>query len=142
MKKLVLLVSLFAFAFTSCEGPMGPPGRPGEDVEFYVGNFTINPQEWKVIGTGKYVTFYKHVVNLDIGDYAYEKGLVNVYIFQDDDGNEIQSQLPYWVQYTEGENTWLEGYNFDFDAGTIAFYADWQRGERPPVCNFRVVVAP
>ena len=75
---------------------------------------------------------------------AYERGLVNVYMFQwSTSGNsEVQTPLPYWIQHTDGSNTWLEGYNYDFDKGTVAFYAEYRNGEIPPECSFRIVVAP
>lgn len=142
MKKFILLLSLFTLTFISCEGPAGPMGRPGEDITFFVDEFTITPQDWVLESTGRYASLYSCIVDIEIGDYAYNDGMVNVYMFQTNDGNEVQSQLPYWIQYTEGNNTWLEGFNFDFDAGTVAFYADWKNGERPPTCTFRVVVAP
>jgi len=142
MKKHVLLLSLLTMALMSCEGPMGPPGDPGEGFVPYVKYFEVKSQEWQNYGSDAYVSFYKCVKDIDIGNDAYQNGLVMVYLFQLDDGNEIQTPLPYWIQYTDRGNTWLEGYNFDFDRGTIAFYADCQLGQRPPACEFRVVVAP
>ena len=143
MKKYVLLVlSLLTLMFASCEGPMGPPGEPGEGFIPYVKFFEIKSQDWQNYATDEYVSFYKYVVDMDIGDRAYNNGFVNVYLFQTDEGQEIQTPLPYWIQHTDRGNTWLEGYNFDFDRKTIAFYADCKRGQRPPACKFRVVVAP
>ena len=143
MKKHVLiLLSFWALAFVSCEGPIGPPGDSGEGFIPYVKRFEVKSQDWQNFGTDEYVSFYKYIFDIDIGDNAYNNGFVNVYIFQNDDGNEIQTQLPYWMQYTDRGNTWLEGYNFDFDRKTIAFYADCKKGQRPPTCEFRVVVAP
>ena len=143
MKKFVfLLLILLSPAFMSCEGPMGPPGEPGEDFLPYVKYIEVRSQDWQLYSSSEYVSFYKCVKDIDIGKRAYENGLVMVYLFQSDEGNEIQTPLPYWIQYTDKGNTWIEGYNFDFDQGTIAFYADCQRGQRPPTCEFRVVVAP
>jgi hypothetical protein len=143
MKKHVfLLFGLMSLAFMSCEGPIGPPGDPGEGFVPYVKFFEVKSQDWQNYGSNDYVSFYKYIVDMDIGDKAYNNGFVNVYLFQIDDGNEIQTQLPYWIQYSDRGNTWLEGYNFDFDRNTVAFYADCQKGQRPPACEFRVVVAP
>ena len=140
-----LVLSLLLLAFVSCEGPMGPPGLKGKDGEGfvpYVKYFEVRSQDWQNYGSHPSVSFYKYMFDMDIGNEAYENGIVNVYLFQMDDGNEIQTPLPYWIQYTDRGNTWLEGYNFDFDRGTIVFYADCQLGQRPPTCEFRVVVAP
>ena len=140
-----LVLSLLLLAFVSCEGPMGPPGlkgKDGEDFIPYVEKFTVRSQDWQNYDSDDDVSYYKYIFDMDIGDRAYNNGLVMVYLFQMDDGNEIQTPLPFWMQYTERGSKWLEGYNFDFDRGTIAFYADCRRGQRPPTCEFRVVVAP
>ena len=142
-KHVTVLLSLWTLAFASCEGPMGPPGEPGEGFVPYVERFVILPHKWEPCGSNDYVNFYRsEPFPIDIGNNAYNNGFVNVYLFQLDAGNEIQTQLPYWVQYTDRGNTWLEGYNFDFDRGTIVFYADCRKGQLPPTCEFRVVVAP
>ena len=139
MKKHLLIIALFTLTFTSCEGPMGPPG---ENFLPYIKYFTVRAQDWQQFDTDEYVSFHKYVVDIDIGDYAYKNGFVHVYIFRSDQGNEVQTPLPFWVQYTDRGNTWLEGYNFDFDRSSMAFYADCKKGQRPGTCEFRVVVAP
>lgn len=142
MKKHLLFISFLAIAFASCEGPMGPPGEPGDNFLPYVRYFTVRSSDWQQYDSDEYVHLYKYVVDMDIGDNAYNNGFVNVYLFQSDDGNEVQTQLPLWIQYTVAGNTWLEGYNFDFDRNSVAFYVDYRKGQRPPSCEFRVVVAP
>ena len=143
MKKVVfLLLSLLPLAFVACEGPIGPPGEPGEDFLPYVEYFEVRSQDWQNYGSNEYVSFYKFMFDIDIGNRAYNNGIVMVYLYQFDEGNEIQTPLPSWIQYTDRGNTWLEGFNFDFDRQTIVFYADCQRNQRPPTCEFRVVVAP
>jgi hypothetical protein len=138
-KHVLLLLSVLSLTFVSCEGPIGPPG---EGLVPYVEYIKIQSNQWENYATNDYVSFYKCVRDVDVRDNAYKNGFVNVYLFQMDDGNEIQTPLPYWIQHTDRGNTWLEGYNFDFDRKTIAFYADCKRGERPPLVEFRVVVAP
>ena len=142
MKKFVLLLSLLSLTFVACEGPMGPPGEPGEMLLPFVKPIDVRVQDWQLYGSNDYVSFYKYVADIDIGNNAYNNGFVSVYLYQVDDGNEIQTPLPYWIQYSDRGNTWLEGYNFDFDKRTIALYADCLKGQRPPACTFRVVVAP
>ena len=141
-KHLLLIITFLTLIFESCEGPMGPPGVSGEDFLPYVRYFTIRAQDWQQFDTDEYVSFYKYVVDIDIGDHAYNNGFVSVYMFQSDEGNEVQTPLPLWIQYTDRGNTWLEGYNFDFDRASICFYADVKRGQRPPASEFRVVIAP
>jgi len=141
-KHLLLLITFITLTLASCEGPMGPPGEPGDGFRPYVRNFKILSLDWQQYDTDEYVSFYKYVFDIDIGNLAYNEGFVNVYMYQSDDGNEVQTPLPLWIQYTDRGNTWLEGYNFDFDRTTIAFYADVKKGQRPPTSDFRVVVAP
>jgi hypothetical protein len=146
MKKILFLLPAMML-FVSCEGPVGPMGPKGDsglDIAFHVENVTIRSEHWKQVSIGKYATLYECIREVDVREEAYEEGLVNVYMFQwsSDSKSEVQTQLPYWIQHTDGENTWLEGYNFDFDKGTVAFYAECKNGTNPPECNFRVVVAP
>ncbi|MDR0573471.1 MAG: hypothetical protein LBG96_05485 [Tannerella sp.] len=144
MKRILFLLSAAIMLFASCEGPAGRDGVDGRDGEmsFFVENFRVYANNWIHTGTGKYVSYYEYIAKIDIRDEAYAKGMVNVYIYPFPDEN-VQAPLPYWVQYTAGDNTWLEGYNYDFDSGTIKFYLDWSNGKSlPAITDFRVVVAP
>ncbi|MDR1381785.1 MAG: hypothetical protein LBJ47_09960 [Tannerella sp.] len=145
MKKVLFLLSAAMMMLSvSCEGPMGPPGEPGLDLAFHVENVTVRSGEWARVSEGRYATLYECIKDVDVRTEAYERGMVNVYMFQwnDASNSEVQTQLPYWIQHTDGGNTWLEGYNFDFDEGTVAFYVECRNGTNPPECEFRVVVAP
>ena len=148
MKKILLLLSVAVLLFASCEGPAGRPGFDGEDgkdFDFHIENFTIKSKDWQRVSIGKYATLYECVkLNVEVTEKAYEEGVVHVYMFQwnDASNSEVQTQLPYWVQHVDGDNTWLEGYNFDFDATSVAFYVECANGTTPPECEFRVVVAP
>lgn len=142
MKKYLFLLATALMLFASCEGPAGRDGlngRDGKDVVYYIDNFTVKSSDWKHIDNSKYVDIYQHIVDVDIRDDIYEKGLVNVYMFLMIDNNEVQVLLPYWVQHTVGDNTWIEGYNYDFDKGTVSFYVECEKGTTPPDCEFRVV---
>ncbi len=143
MKKILFLL-LAVMLFASCEGPAGRDGIDGKDFKFHIENFTIGSNDWKYVSTGKYATLYECIKTVDVTTDAYEDGMVNVYIFQWDNASnsEVQTPLPYWIQHTDGNNTWLEGYNFDFDSKTVAFYVECKNGTTPPECDFRVVVAP
>jgi hypothetical protein len=144
MKKNLFLWAMMIFVFASCEGPAGRDGLDGESIGFYVENITVKSQDWKYVSSDRYVTLYQYIVNMDIREDAYENGIVNAYLFQwnSTSKSEVQTPLPYWIQHTDGANTWLEGYNFDFDKGTIAFYVEWKNGVNPPESYFRVAVAP
>ena len=146
MKKILFLLSAAIIMFASCEGPAGRDGLNGLDGEmtFHIENFTVKSQDWKRVSVGRYATLYECLKNVNVTEDAYEFGMVNVYMFQwnIESNSEIQTPLPYWVQHTDGDNTWLEGYNFDFDPGTVAFYLECRNGTTPPECEFRVVVAP
>ncbi|MDR2148715.1 MAG: hypothetical protein LBE91_19920 [Tannerella sp.] len=147
MKKVLFLLSVVALFTTSCEGPPGRDGFDGEDgqdFEFYVENFRVRSQDWEFVNSGRYTSLFQYVVDVDVQEEAYEFGIVQVYLFQINasSNSEVQTPLPYWIQYTSGDNTWLEGFNYDFDQGTVAFYAEVANGTRPADSNFRVVVAP
>ncbi|MDR3266644.1 MAG: hypothetical protein LBT24_03640 [Tannerella sp.] len=129
-------------SFVSCEGPAGHDGLDGDDFGFYVEIFTVRSQDWERVSIGRFTTLYKYIADVDVRKDAYEGGIVQVYMFQTDDKNEVQTPLPYWMQHTVGENTWLEGYNYDFDEGTVAFYAEVEKGTNPPTSSFRIVIAP
>jgi hypothetical protein len=142
MKKFLLIFAAVLLLFASCEGPAGHDGLDGNDFEFYVENFTVRSGDWKYVSEGRYTTLYQCIVKVEIGGKAYEDGIVEVYMFQTDNGSEVQTPLPYWMQHTVGENTWLEGYNYDFDDESVAFYAEVEKGTIPLPCYFRVVIAP
>jgi len=148
MKK-ILLLSAVIMLFASCEGPAGRDGFDGlngKDCECskHIANFVIKQQDWKRVSVGRYVTLYECIKDVDIREDAYEDGVVFAFMFQWDEKNksEVQTPLPHWTQHTDGDNTWLEGFNYDFDHGTVAFYAECRNGTNPPECDFRVFVAP
>ncbi|MDR3269644.1 MAG: hypothetical protein LBT83_11345 [Tannerella sp.] len=136
MKKYLVLWSLLALTFTACEGPVGPPGEGGLEVSYH----TIRTRDWQLIGGTQDVSFYRCLVDLNIGDDIYEYGNISVFLYLMDDRNEVQAPLPYSIPRVDGSIRWDEQYSFDFDSGTISFYADYLRGETPPEKEFRVVL--
>jgi hypothetical protein len=144
MKKFLLVFAAVLLLFSSCEGPAGHDGLDGNDFEFYVENFTVQSRDWKYVNSRTYTDLYQYIADVDVREKAYEYGIVEVYLFQWDADNdsEVQTPLPYWMPHTAGENTWLEGYNYDFDKGSVAFYAEVKKGTNPPTCSFRIVIAP
>ena len=144
MKKFLFLFSTMILLFASCEGPAGRDGFDGRDLEVRNVYITIKPQKWERVDVGTYATLYKCVENVNIGMEAYERGIVIVSLFQWDQPSdvEVKTPLPYWTQHTEGNNTWLEGYNYDYDHGSIAFYVECRNGTTPPECNYHVAITP
>lgn len=144
MKKFTLLLSLFAFTLVSCEGPMGPPGEPGKDLEFYREYFEVKSSDWEPDGSDDNVSFYTYLfTDVDVSDYTYDKGVVFVFLYRvDSKGNETQTLVPFTYEDEIDGVKWKERYDYDFDSGSICFYAECPRGQRPPTCEFRVVMAP
>lgn len=125
------------FALIACEGPEGPAGESLSLETYY---YTVNSRDWQPIGEAGELTFYQYIADLDIGNYIYEQGDVSVFMFLTDNNNEVQAPLPYSIPHTDGGIRWTEHYTFDFDQGTVSFYADYLRGELPPTQEFRVVL--
>jgi len=144
MKKFLLIFAAALLSFVSCEGPAGHDGLDGDDFGFYVEIFTVRSQDWEYVSTERFTTLYQYIADVDVREEAYEDGIVEVYMFQWNTASdsEVQTPLPYWTQHTAGENTWLEGYNYDFDKKTVAFYAEVEKGTNPPTSSFRIVIAP
>jgi hypothetical protein len=138
MKKYLVLWSLVALVFTSCEGPVGPPG---ESVALETSYYTITSRDWELLdGGAQNVSFYRCIRDLNVGDYIYDYGDVSVFMYLMDNNSEVQAPLPYSIPHTDGGVSWNEQYTFDFDRGTISFYADYIKGETPPEQEFRVVL--
>ncbi|MDR1337360.1 MAG: hypothetical protein LBK22_11080 [Tannerella sp.] len=125
---------------SACEGPMGPVGEPGESLRLEAYDFTVVSRDWEPIGEAGEVTFYQYIMDFDIGSHIYKNGDVSVFIYLTDNGNEVQAPLPYSIPHMDGSVRWTEHYTFDFDQGTVSFYADYLRGELPPTQDFRVVL--
>jgi hypothetical protein len=137
MKKYLCLSVFMTIALVACEGPMG---LPGESLSLETYYYTVASRDWQPVGETGETTFYQYIVDLDIGNYIYEQGNVSVFMYLADNGNEVQTPLPYSIPHTDGGIRWTEHYSFDFDQGTVSFYADYLRGELPPTQEFRVVL--
>ncbi len=144
MKKILLMLSAAIVLFASCEGPAGRDGLDGLDGDVYsflAKEVTVRARDWEYMESGRYVSFYKYEVEMDIGKDAYFDGNVNVYMYpRENDG--AQAPLPYWYQHTEGENTWLEGYNYEFYEDLVVLYLDWGINDPLPEMDFRIIATP
>lgn len=101
MKKLILLFSAIGMiALQSCEGPAGPPGTPGINIEAEV---------FEVTRTFSQGNDYSSLIPLNPPIFASD--VVLVYLLWDVDGNTpIWRLMPQVVQLDEGDLI----YNYDF----------------------------
>lgn len=154
MKK-VLSVLLVAMLFVACEGPegpmgaqgpVGPKGEPGEGTNWYITSFTINENEWELVGEPNELNSY-YVVDKPLKELTkriYESGTVVAYI---ETVKGMKNGLPYvlhlGVEGNLGELLWTQTYDFDFYPGGVGFhvtYSDFETNIRPGTETFHVVV--
>jgi hypothetical protein len=148
MKKVLLLLSVIMFA-TSCQGPPGRDGLDGVETYWYVKVYTVNSNQWQLVGgVDQLNSYYKaELIIPELTRKIYEDGNIFCYMFQNQDGIEVQTLLPYHIPF--GENTngneylWSETYAYDFTPGSVMLYvnySDFYTGNRPPTVSFRVVL--
>ena len=150
MKKILFLLSAVILLFTSCEGPAGRDGFDGEDTKWFVKTYTIRTGDWQLVnGVDALNSYYKaEVIIPELSRFVYEKGNVFCYMFQEIDGTEVQTLLPFslpiGIESKGGEEIWTETYACDFTPGSIMFYvnhSDFYTGRgRPGTTSFRVVL--
>jgi hypothetical protein len=150
MKRKLFLLSVSALLLLACEGPMGPPGEPGEGLKWQILTYTVHEGDWKLVGGKDNLNSY-YIYEFDeklLTNFIYESGNVFGYvIFNPGKNNETQTPLPHMIPLGDsdpgGEFLWQEYYTFDFMPGSIAFYADYNdfhTSVRPPTCVFRIVM--
>ena len=146
MKKILLLMMIAIGLFASC---MGPPGRDGAEPYWFIKTYTINSNQWKLVnGVNELNSFYQAEVRIpELTKDIYEDGIVLCYMFQNVNGTEVQTLLPYVVPFGEergdSEYLWTEMFAWDFTPGSIMFYvnySDFLTDNRPPTTSFRVVL--
>ena len=162
MKKYLFVLAAIIMALTACEGPMGPPGPvgpqgppgpgggSGDGVKWKILEYTVYEKDWELIGgrdnlNSHYMFEFKE--NL-LTSEIFKNGKVTGYrVLTLGNGSTVQTPLPYVLPrgQKEGSNDklWSEYYTFDFQPGSIAFYAyytDFYTGNRPPTCVFRIVM--
>ena len=139
--KTIITAVLFSAAvlFTSCEGPMGPPGLDGLDGDTFIGS--IFEIEGDFTASNDYTLYFEFPANFEI----YNSYVVLVYIlWEQANGVDVWRLLPQTVVLNEG----VLQYNFDYTVndvqvfleGTIDFNtllpAEWQNQ------IFRIAVLP
>jgi len=146
MKKILFLLTTAVWLFASCEGPAG---KDAVETYWFVKNYTINSNQWQLVGgVDELNSYYKASVNIpELDRDIYEKGNVFCYMFQRINNVEVQTLLPYTIPMGESKgNTellWTETYACDFSIGRVNFYvnySDFYTSNRPPTVTFRVVL--
>ena len=151
MKKFVLLLSLMAFTFIACEGPMGPmgpQGEPGDGIIWKIIPYEVLEKDWKLYGRagelGSY--FWFDFPAPELTNFVCEQG--NVFGYRKLD-NGMQTPLGQVFVNWELDNygnefLFTEVYSFSFRPGYITFYVDYSDFEtgasHPGTCNFRIVL--
>ncbi|MDR1407607.1 MAG: hypothetical protein LBJ23_06130 [Tannerella sp.] len=150
MKKALFLLCASAMCLISCEGPIGPPGEPGEGMNWKILTYTVHEGDWQLVGGKDNLNSY-YMYEFDenqLTDFIYTSGNISGYIiFNPGQNSEVQSPLPHMIPLGDrdsgGEFMWQEFYTFDFMPGSVAFYvyySDFQTSVRPPTCDFRLVM--
>ncbi len=121
MKKITtILLILAAAVITSCEGPMGPPGLPGQDGDALIG--TIFEIEGDFTPQDEYRLFFDFPNDFVI----YDTDIVLVYIlWQHIDGLDIWRLLPQTVVLNEG----VIQYNFDYTVSDVQVFLEFTINE-------------
>ena len=153
MKKLFFLLSVAFLTLASCEGPPGRDGfdgRDGAETYWFVQTYTISSDQWVLINgedqLNSYFRAQRSIPELD--RELYENGNVRCYMFQNINGTEVQTPLPFTVPLGEEGNggkdiLWTETVSFDFSPGRVTFYvnySDFVTRVRPGTITFRVVL--
>ena len=153
MKKILFLFSAVIMLLASCEGPAGRDGLDGRDgyaTEWVIKTYTINSNQWQLVnGVDQLNSFYQAEVRIPELDVdIYEDGAVLCYMFQDVNGDEVQTMLPFTIPRgvdngNGTEDLWTETYACDFTVGSIMFYvnySDFYTNNRPPTTSFKVAL--
>ena len=148
MKKILLLLNLLAFTFVSCEGPMGPPGEPGEGVQWEILPYEVVGKDWKLVGkAGALGSYYMYEFREPLlTSFVCEKGNVFGYRWLDDVTQTPLGQVVVVGEVDDYGQEFLfsEVYSFSFRPGYITFYVDYSDFEtglgHPDTCVFRIVL--
>lgn len=147
MKKLLFL--LISFVFFACEGPTGPMGPAGEDgvgSNWFMTSFTINKNDWKLVGNPNDLNSYFYVEKKmkELTKSVYETGTVLGYI---QSGDNAKNGLPYVLHRgasdSKGEFLWTQTYDFDFSEQVVRFYvtySDFTTSVKPDREIFHVIL--
>jgi hypothetical protein len=121
--KTVLATALLAFAFSACEGPMGPQGPPGESaggVNWNVTNYTVRTGDW-AWDNDLSCFFYAFNSDVPITDFIVTDGIIVCSVY--DEYSKTYKPLPFIAEkYDTGEQMYYhEVIDFEYETGYIAF---------------------
>lgn len=118
IKTLVLLLTTLFFV-SSCEGPMGPPGIPGEDGDSLMG--TVFEIEGDFKASNDYQLYYDFPGNFTV----YESDVVLVYILWEV-ANVNGKNTDVWrlLPQTRILNNGILQYNFDFTVNDVSIFLE------------------
>ncbi|NDV63797.1 hypothetical protein [Bacteroides sp. 224] len=150
--KILSIALLSLMTLNSCSDDVYYESEPVYQETWYVEDFRITPNMWKLVGEpGEIGSYYRCVIGgLPLKDSYYD-GVVTAYIYFDyDTPDEVQTPLPF-TEYFIGRNSKNEEvpysiqYSYDVAAnGTIAFKAyvsDYYTDLfRPGTEDFRVAI--
>ena len=164
MKKLLGYLVMVIMVFTACEGPPGRDGKDGANAKpttWYIKNFEIKQNAWKLAGHEDQIGSYYYYIfdEKEITEDIYYDGLVICsYLYTDDAGYDVQSILPFTVydieEFYDGisvfENRYAIHYSYSVthtvgnNPGTIEFrvtFSDFYTSNKPPeVCTFKLTL--
>ena len=101
--KNLLAIFLMALLFASCEGPMGPPGKDGDDGSktywIFDKDIPVESGDWELVDNGgePFYMFQYRISDEDFDLYqdAYDEGLITCYMYLDyNTSKEAQTALP------------------------------------------------
>jgi len=120
MKKITtILLILVAVIIASCEGPMGPPGLPGQDGEALIGSI------FEIEGDFTPQNEYRLIFDFP-GDFViYDTDVVLVYILWEQAENlDIWRLLPQTVVLKDDYGTDVLQYNFDYTVADVQVFLE------------------
>ena len=121
MKK-VILFTLLATIFVSCEGPMGPRGYDGRDgllSVWHVIELPANSTDWQGFPNNSNPAFYSIAFNVpEITENIFLDGVVLCYLF--DNGRQII--LPSVRHYQEGDFLYTQTIDYEYYVGGIEVF--------------------
>lgn len=163
MKKYCVFLFMAAMmALAACEGPAGRDGydgrdgrdgidgKDGEGMNWSILTYTVRAEDWELVGGADQLNshYIYEFSEPKLTNYIYSEGVVSGYReLTLDNGSKVLTPLPYIIPVGEedgnSKNLWSEYYTFDYQAGSIAFYAyytDFYTANKPPTCTFRIVM--
>ena len=118
MKTITTFLLLFtAIIISSCEGPVGPPGVPGEDGDALIG--TVFEMEGDFRASNNYELFFNFPNNFEI----YDTDVVLVYIlWETTNGN--QTDVWRLIPQTRFIDDGVIQYNFDYTVSDVRIFLE------------------